>query len=645
MKSPAAAKARVVRGVLESVMLELEELTADDTNLPARSSLAAALAATSALEESALRDSDHFERLERAQQAIQYASSLLGESPDETSQGLSKRIRGADHALAEVRSDTIDALVSVQGSVPPPARKEAAAAGFRGSAGDKPLIQLLDRPPLRIDPVVGPLDEEIPPHPTAIEDLPDEPAVVHRLQVLGGDKSTIPELDISEAGEAGERALTQRLMRDCLEEMGSLAIMMMHTDRDVFDQDAQAERETRLTRDLDALLALGETFTTLHGDTVRIDVLAETLRYSRDDFVHDPRRAFARAFVLGSVAGSDAVHAAVYGLRQSVQDVYDAQAQALALAVNPRIPDAMVELLHEDGDTNLVTVALDVLRAHRKSEFANTQVLLQHADPEIRWRAARNLAHCDVREAAVEAISSMLEDEIDDEVRAMAHGTLVSLDVKKGRELLRQDLEDVDAWSEQARDYLICLLGMAGNAGDVELLRRLHEASPVASRYADLALGLHGHVDHVETLLGYLDRHAYTLPQSRLRSVANALIRITGAPLQVQTTSEHYDFYQPRTEQDVWTAWWQLNEEKFEPEVRYRFGQPFVPLNIALELRRNRQPFVVRKMCAAELALYTRPLVALERWVADQREAVESAHASLSAATPADGAHTPGTWL
>jgi hypothetical protein len=115
-----------------------------------------------------------------------------------------------------------------------------------------------------------------------------------------------------------------------------------------------------------------------------------------------------------------------------------------------------------------------------------------------------------------------------------------------------------------------------------------------------------------------------------MKEAARALVRITGAPM--QAPREREDFYDIHTDHPTWAAWWQMNQERFDDSLRYRFGEPYSGLSVVSELERSDVPMALRKLLAVEVGilLRTRPLQ-LHLFAAHQRAELARQRASVEA--------------
>ena len=683
-RSPAVRQATLGRDVCEDVMLGVKRLPRRANRDLIVEAMEAALAALGQLEASELSDEDHLDRLSEAQTRTDNAREVLDlwASGSSAVAKMCQRLQGVARALEVAREGTIDALVAVQ--------QDALLAARVGRAGDvpdaialttsrgEPRLFAVERLPLPTyidvtpdDYVADDDDDEGPAESERLAgyagfQIPEDDAAppgdrddVRSLAILGGN---FVYADL-EPGLAGELARLQRIARDCFEEIGGLAIVRQLKERDRFVWSSREGYEERLLCNLDAVFALASPFYSSTGARVPgLDVPTAVMEWSRDLAVIDFGRAYSRALVLGSVAGGDTVRAAVLALKQSSRYTHGAQAQALGIAQNPLIDDAMRRLAG-DADRRIVSFALDVMYQRGQVQLAVVAPLLSHGADEVREQAARaiGLVAESERDAARQLLEPMLEEETEDDVMLAAIESLALMGFVSGVDLARERLVDEtkeeDYLTRKTRTGLMQLIALGGRGDDKDgkLLSACYYGDPAGS----LALGFHGQVSHVQTLLDVLDPELNYVagPVARIEAM-RALYRITGAPLQNNPLPEEvkhnpraarylrddYDF-DPR-EHGAWSSWWAANKERFDPEQRYRFGEPFVAMQTLDELDLENVPVATRNMCARELGFYLgqRPMM-IHELVARQRQIIAEQRASVEAATHGEVARfLPGRW-
>ncbi|HHH11428.1 MAG TPA: hypothetical protein ENK23_05070 [Sorangium sp.] len=430
-----------------------------------------------------------------------------------------------------------------------------------------------------------------------------------------------------------------------------MSLLRRFDDDERFDFEGVRRFERRICECLDAVVALGQPFQTSAEPGVPfagVDVLAEAVQYGRDALTADPARAFARTFVLTSIAGEDTVRAALLALKQSPPYTYRAQAEAFVLSPNKALGPALRKLARDD-DPLVAGLALDTLARRDEVEIGVVLPLVEHPVEEVRLGAIAALGRAKEHRAAAQILIDICDQELDDDIFVEAVEGLITLGYRAGLTRLRERLDEEEAergvLPEQLRMRCMQLLGMAGNAGDYARLLQLY--------YGDvgqaLALGFHGHPALVAELIAALDSSregGLYLGRRGMRDAARALFRITGAPL-FQERPSGQDPYDIVTDQRVWLDWWGSNEERFEPTVRYRYGKPFSLLSSVEELARDRAPFGVRAACARELSLYDLPeRVSVTAFVRDQEQKLSVLRDFLTNdVVAADPKFAPGRWL
>jgi hypothetical protein len=378
-------------------------------------------------------------------------------------------------------------------------------------------------------------------------------------------------------------------------------------------------------------------------------VVAFALRVGREALATDTTRAFARTFAVGCVAGEDTARAAVLALKRSHPYTYRAQSEALALASNPAVARALVRMCGED-DRRLIGTALDVLIARGEVDIGVVAPLLGHVDSGVRERAAKLLALAEQRVGAAQLLSAALRREVEDDVTVAAAESLVLLGAEEGlewaRERLAEEIEDPGSMRRDLRVRLMMLLGIAGRAEDWETLATLF----IGLKNQAAALGFHGHVALVEQLIAALeggpDARAH-LGAAEMKEAALALWRITGADLHVRSDGRIVDAYDLETSHAGWRAWWQAAKDRFDPKMRYRFGEPFCGLHSVAELERDGVPMNLRQNCATELGVLLRaPPLRLTDYARRQRDTIAAQRADVEAAMAAgDPRFVAGQWL
>jgi HEAT repeat protein len=675
----------VAHDVVEDVLLTVKKLPGRVDRTAIVAALERAVEGLQMLEASSLHSSDHLDKLDAARSCVRDGVDAI-EGHDHSNQSLSmaKRLRGLDRILERAREATLDAVVSNQGAhldaaFADRAREEVPPVEPFAASHGAPLLHTMERELVRAHVDVEPEDliwddyAEAPEEDENVEEDEDPDAALDLA-------ATLPELEEEEddfresdpakrlpllvanskatvatmmPGVEGEVAQIERLIRTCLEDIGVMGNLRRLHEHERYDLSGMTRFETRMCACIDAVIALGQPFFTVSapGSCVSgVDVLDAAVRYAREAITADPGRAFARTMLLCSVAGEDTVRAAVLALKESPPYTFRAQGEALSIAPNPHVADAMHRLTTDD-DSRVVSLALDVLSARGEAKFGTLTTLLEHPQEEVRVSAVRALGFVKEREAAEQILVDLCETEIDDDVWVAGVEALVRLGSPEGLALVRERMveevqeEDADMLRADLRTRCMRLLGVAGKPDDYLLLERLY----FGDRGQAAALGFHGHVRLVDRLLLALEGAdaggGVYLGQAGKREAALALQRITAAPF-VIAGDGHVDPYRVDPDFRLWIAWWEENRSRFDPDVRYRFGQPYSGLFSVHELLADNVPVTTRRECAFELEVLLGEPFPLHDFAANQREALERARASIEmAAASGDHRFAPGRWL
>jgi hypothetical protein len=571
-RHPAADAAELVRDVVSSVAVEVARRAGSPQVLSRK--LARAEVALSRL----LSDgqTDPIVLFDGAASAIAEAVASLSALRQE---GLARRLELATRHFAERRSASMD------GWSRHAERATASLPPFVVS-GSGPSWHRLSR--------TAPLGFEAPPA-QELEDLPDPDAIRGRLEAdfaaLREGRSTGDEVpsegpatelvtlrppevgrDIDVAGRAGELAQLRRVAEDCLQEIGAMGQL-----RDVAGDEPWHEgvlrSERRLLAAYDAAAALGR-------GRLRIDLVDETVRWERDGLTEDPFRAFAHAFVLGSVAVPGAARAAAVSMLSSKPDVARARAHGLALAAGEEV-DATLSFVCAEADPPAVVSALWAMRVRGHAPAATLAPLSSHPDDEVRLAAARCLAVCPDR-ASVDALTRALLLDDSDRVVTTALTVLLVRDRERALQELRQridaDLDEPGQLSRAARREVLMLIALAAEKKDFARLAQAIARQPSACE----VLGWLGTARAVHTLLDIFEQGT-----ADAQAVA-ALDRITGLAAPAAGDSS------------VWKKWL---SERPDDDSRWRWGRAHRVDAIARELGAWRVPMVVRERLWVELGV------------------------------------------
>jgi hypothetical protein len=673
--------ARVARDVVEDTLLRLGQLGGRTNRRALLSALEGARATLDRLERSDMRDADHLACFEGARASMAAAASAVefAEWPDAAR--LVARLVAVERALERGRHAAIDAIVGGQGAALEAERARGASAqrgegrhgvasgvAFRASL-DAPTLLVLERPPLRTH-----VDQALPEPLGLDEDELDAPFARSEEDTLAamlsdGDRSLpllgvavpapiepskrlevlVPLMegdDASATGSSGELAQLRTAALAYLEDVGANGNLRRPGDdrAERFDWESTLGFERRMLASLDALRALAEPFHSVDAPaSLRpgLDVLDEALRYGRESLTADPGRAFARTLVLASVAGEDAIRAAVLALKQSPRWTHRAQVEALALAPSPAVDEALVRLC-EERDPALLRVALQALAARGTATLGAVAPLTEHLDEAVRIEAYRALGTTAERAASLAVLDDRLASEESDRAAAEAalaltlHGSASGLAFARAR--LVEDAEEPGTLPTPVRLGLMLLLGLAGDAADHLVLAATYSGANGEA----IALGFHGHLALAERLHRALvaPGEPYRLGVSQRREAASALVRITGAPL----LEVEGDRYAASVDVAAWTAWWSSFASGLDPATRHRWGRPHSALASLAELEGVSVPVGVRELAALEVAIALREApIRTDALVATQRRGIGRARASLESRR-AEGSLPVGSW-
>lgn len=661
---PARPLARSGREVLERVMLMLSSLPAKVDRGPVVATLGGALAALGQLERSSLDEEDHTERLRAAISAVEKAhGALLQAEAAQSSAGLSRSIQEVYDALAPALSQTIDIVVSRQDlqrrrRAPEPLPKPKQFV-FQSSTG-APRLFSFERPELPPLVRVGPLfeaarDEEVSDlerdmegdatgdelagEPAGLLDEPDEAASLSREVFDGYDDEDVPEQ------EAESRALV-RLARAAAEEVGTLGLLRAPSGYDTPWATGIETFEERLLHNMDAWAALAEPYTARDGER-RIDVIKVLLDWAGDGLIPDPMRAFARAFLLGSVAGDDTARAAVTALRQSHPTTYEAQLDALALAPHPAI-SALVERMLAEESPALIRVGLSLLLRRRQVSFEAVAPFVSHPLAAVRAMAVRCLPFAAPAQAALGLLVAHSEGEEDDAVRAATAESLLVMGSRKGLDLVRamlgEEAQFAGSLPKPVRDACLLLLALSGGPSDAELLVSLAAAEHAEA--AARALGFFGDASLVPWMLDVL-APLWRLPAKAgfCRELCRALHRITGLGRPAGSDPKQSVFLvDPPLDPGFWAAVWQEKKDTFSARRKVRFGSAFSPRWSVDEALTPQVLVSVRRAVLLELLILSRGVSRVHEgdWIAGQIAALGQLKEHFGRS--GEGAYPDGQW-
>ncbi len=653
-KPPSRPIARAGRDVLEGVLLRLSALPAKVDRGAIQAALAVALSALGRLERSELDDLEHLDLLRAAASALGSARALTSaaEAIGGGAQDLSKSVLDVENAISGALDPTITRVVSRQdrvlrrGREPEPEKPKTLP--FRVCGGAPHLFTLARRPlpPLLVaERPARRLDAEARDALARDDRDADDPGSNTDSVFFGGAGERGAEtfgseealLQAQARADDSEAAGLGRLLRDVMEEIGSLGMLRSPKGPPVAWGVGLVGFEERLLADVDAFMALAEP---VSGEPPFIDAIDHLVAWAGDAMVPDPVRAFARTFLLGCVAGEDAARAAVLSLRRSHPITHDAERDALALAPHPHIGRELSRMFAEETP-ELLRLAVDVLRRRREVSFEAVAPLLSHPHPTVREAAARALAVTSAPEPALRLLMEHAASEEDDAALLAAAEALLVLGSARGLAVVRDKLEEEaqlsGSLSRPVRSAALRLLAVSGGRADGTLLCRLLRRDPAAA----LALGWHGDPSVVPLLLGQLTE-VWGQPKLHgfARALAAALHRITGLgrpPGDPGRTPVYV--VEPPLEPDFWRAAWETATERFARPVRYRFGRAFTPLGVIAEAETNEVSTAVQRELLAELSILSRGAARADPdgWIAHRRAALAELTARFTASRYPEG--------
>lgn len=635
---PARRLIPAIREAIERVLLSLRRLPAKVDRAPLKADLDAALAALSLLAKSEIDHADHIDLIDRIADRITRARATLAAAGKTDAAARGEKAMGRlIEGIQACKEATLDAIVADQERTlrAGPRRDEAPpVVEFRASVG-LPTLHILARAPLV--PLVNVAPEEPDDEDDEVRHDEDEDDDEAAKEAKRAHKAS---LQAAAAAKSREEDQVRRLARDCMEDVAILSGLRRLNEDEPWP--SVSRFEDRLLAALDALVSLT---VPAPGAQPAGDVLEQLLEYAMEPSFIDPGRTFARAFVLGSIEGEDAIRALIVGLRQSHPLTYAAQREALSLAPSPLIDRAMEALLG-DSDPLLVKLGLDVLRARRKVTLALSAPLLHHPDPRVLEAAIRSLSAAEPREGAIAAIERAVSEGLDDRAALSAAESLLLLGSQSGLSLVKRALDEESAapgaLPEDVRQAYVRLLALAGGPESAALLLNsvTHESSGA------LAIGWFGHADLVAPLLVKLRagnevrRSIGPYPTPFEVAAAQALVRITGVYIENQAEELNITL---SIDAEEWALAWEERRERFQPGVKYRFGKPYHPGASLDELCDEAAPPDVRWNAALEAAIASGRSWAFEPddWVARQYAEIEGMRLFFREAS---GAYPAGEW-
>jgi len=394
--------------------------------------------------------------------------------------------------------------------------------------------------------------------------------------------------------ESIDEAEAQRVIaRDCLEDIGSLYLL-----RDPGEGESwcdQAPFEQRMLDALDAFASFGGV------------VLPMVTLYHAEAPSPDPARAFAVAFVLGCVAGSDTVDVAIATLRAAAPEEYPGFAEGFALASNPAIDLALGELLGHPS-AELARLAVEVLDRRGTFPLDWVDSLVSRRDDVLTAAVLRALGNSGSRLQVISMVEPWALPAAPSGIFEAACETLLRRGHGPVRDLLRSELTGAHAGVAQS---LLCL---AGRPEDVSGLLELAWNRPTLSLAR--GLGRFGHLDAFGTLqqlLGHEDEQLALAAAGSLETITGAgLTTIVEEPWDPARAADPAFAGKPvpmrkvkKPSRDVaaWESWKRDHAARLDPLRKHRGGKPFVPSMLVDELAAPHTPPSERAIAWRELRL------------------------------------------
>jgi hypothetical protein len=436
------------------------------------------------------------------------------------------------------------------------------------------------------------------------------------------------------AATSGEALFASTWARECFEEIAMLSSQRRPLLGD--DWRTSIEIEQRMLRSLDAFVSLGE------------PALSRVESLVLDAPAVDPPRAYAAGVILGSVAGRDTLGMAERIVRSMADPIaLSVFGDALMVAPHPTLW-AMLARWLRDSDPTFRSVAARVLCARNAATPEQLRACLADR-PEVAAHALVPLML-----AGDKAVDAHLHDALASADPALRHAGWIAMAIRSRRqaaERLRIELGGAHG------DAAAALLAAVGNKGDARRLidRATEHASPALLD----AVGVAGSVDGVSVLLTLLRSEDGAIALA----AAAALERITGAALRrdVELAPEQLDPPElpeaktggfegaplalrqlvsdprflpaegspdtvelPPPDPELWQAWWDEHRARFQPDTRYRMGEPYSTLVAWRELDGPTLDHGQRQRSGDELVvlLGTHSGFSADRFVVQQEQAL-----------------------
>lgn len=517
---------------------------------------------------------------------------------------------------------------------------------FRASKG-LPRLHALSRPRL---------SDEITREPRTVEPAPPPPPKIERPKDLDALKAfadaaksgallksleepeAAPEPPKEEPPEyAFELAIEERdalrvLARDTLEDIGSLGNLRHPIPTESWLD--QGPFEQRLLDNLDYFASLGGAF------------LPVISLYHQEADVPDAMRAFAVAFTLGCIEGSDTIGTALGIFKRSAPEEWSGFVDGFTLAPHPAIDEQLPEML-VGPNAKLAAVALDILARRGTLPDDTIDWLRPRNDRGLTLGLARALANNIPRDRAIPYLEELLWSDVDDEIWLAAAASGIRRGHGNARERVRDMLRQPPSLARAEGG--IELLGLAGHPRDVEVLEYAARTYPTAK--VARALGRFGHVSLIPLLIEMLsgDEPVAEAAGESLDRITNAGLKEVkeeewdvGLPPELKSAAEAQGAPVPKRkvekvilEREPWIAWWSKAYKLFDTGKKYRAGLPFQPIHVIDELEAKGTPVKGREQATFELSCLVRDLVRFrpDDWVARQKTQLADLRALIAPMT------------
>jgi len=659
--SPAAEAARSARNGVETVLFTLREIPLEFDREGVAQRLQRALHCLYTTIDTDVLSPAHYEGVAEAARVLAEGRSLLAGAGDPGRTPALRRallitdnaIRQAATAAEQIAQVQLDERFRLRRAVPEdPVPKPRP---FRASIG-KPQLHAIARPPLTprisVDPIV-PLPDKTPPSPAV--NIP-KPKTLDELRAFGEASRSgelpaglrdeepvpvyeapieVPELAYRPAIE--EREVLRIMARDALEDIANLSTLRKPIPTETWLD--QAPFEQRLLNNLDYLVSLG-------GIALPLIPI-----FHAESESPDPARAFAVAFTLGCIAGTDTVDVAIAALKQSPPEERSGFVEGWWLAPNPAIDEALGDVLGHPKAA-IAAVALETLAARGSLSADAVPWVETRGDPGLTRILAGALGTNLPSTKAIRVLEAMIERAGEDDALFLASTeSLLRRGHARARELTRLALNSSSSARVGRAAWLLCV---SAGADDADLLVGTAKAQP--SQLLARGLGRFGHVDAVPVLVELLTHEDEGLGEA----AADALDCIAG-PVLRETVEEPWDLGAPpealavegapppptRKVQKVirdprrWQEWYSRIGSKLDRKKRWRAGVPFSLAQIVDELEAKDGTPERREAATLELAIATGidHRFSPRDWVARQHERIAEAREAVRGLAIA-----PGSW-